>query len=157
MKKFRLTDETIEYQGLTLHRIQALRDFTVHGMEVSAGEMGGYLEKESNLSQDGDAWVSGDARVYGNARVYGDARVSGNAVVCSMQDIFIIGPIGSRDAYTTFCKSKAGGIIVFCGCFKGSLDEFLKKVSETHGDNEHGEAYRMAAEIARMRILGKKG
>ena len=141
MKKFRLTDETIEYQGLTLHRIQALRDFTVQGMEVSAGEMGGYLEKESNLSQDGDAWVSG------NAWVYGDDRV------CSMQDIFIIGPIGSRDAYTTFCKSKVGGIIVSCGCFKGSLDEFLKKVSETHGDNEHGKAYRMAAEIARMRIL----
>ena len=40
---------------------------------VAKGELGGYIEKEKNLSQEGDAWVSGDARVYGNAWVSGDA------------------------------------------------------------------------------------
>jgi len=28
-----------------------------------------------------------------------------------------------------------------CGCFKGTLDEFKKKVVKTHVDNEHAIAY----------------
>jgi carbonic anhydrase/acetyltransferase-like protein (isoleucine patch superfamily) len=63
--------------GITLKRIRRISD----------GEVGGWIEKESNLSMFGNAWVSdnawvyGDAWVYGNARVYGDARVSDNARV----------------------------------------------------------------------------
>ena len=55
--------------GLT--RIRALKDFGI----VSKGDLGGYLEKEDNLSSDGNCWV------FDNARVSGDARVSCNAVV----------------------------------------------------------------------------
>lgn len=40
MKKFELTNETIEYLGRTLHRIRALRDFS----NVKAGDLGGYIE-----------------------------------------------------------------------------------------------------------------
>ena len=57
------------------------------GYSVKKGELGGYIEKEANLSIYGDAWVSGDALVYGNARVYGDARVSGDAWVSIRADI----------------------------------------------------------------------
>ena len=61
-------------------RVRALRDFG----DVTSGELGGWIESESNLSQDGDAWVYGAARVSGDARVYGDAQVSGNALAqCS--------------------------------------------------------------------------
>ena len=84
-KKYELLqDQTIEWCGRTLCRIRALRDFG----DVHAGDVGGYIECERNLSQDGDAWVYDDARVCGdawvsgNARVYGDARVYGNACVC---------------------------------------------------------------------------
>ena len=84
-KKYELLqDQTIEWRGRTLYRICALRDFG----SVHAGDVGGYIECEHNLSQDGDAWVSGNARVCGDARVYGNAwvcdnaRVSDNALVC---------------------------------------------------------------------------
>ena len=84
MKKFELTSEFItNIFGTKLFRIKALCEFG----NVKAGELGGFLEKEENLSNDGDAWVygnasvSGDAWVYGNASVSGDARVSGNARV----------------------------------------------------------------------------
>ena len=76
-KKYILTDETIEYPGHTLHRIQAVKDFGT----ISAGTLGGYIESETNLDHTGDAWVSGDARVFGDAMVFGDARVSGDARV----------------------------------------------------------------------------
>ena len=77
MKKYKLTNESIEHLGRTLYRIEALKGFG----NVTKGDKGGYIEKEGNLSQDGDAWVSGDARVYGDAWVYGNARVYGNAEV----------------------------------------------------------------------------
>lgn len=76
-KKYELLqDQTIEWCGRTLCRIRALRDFG----DVHAGDVGGYIECEYNLSQ------VGNARVCGNARVYNNARVCGNAWVCSNDD-----------------------------------------------------------------------
>ena len=77
MKKYELTDETLKIGAITLHRIKAVVAFA----DASAGETGGWVEKEENLDQAGAAWVSGDAMVYGDARVFGDARVSGDARV----------------------------------------------------------------------------
>ena len=41
--------------------------------------------------------------------------------------------IGSAKRRTTYCFDDD---IVWCGCFKGSLADFEKKVKETHKDNE---------------------
>lgn len=77
MKKYKLTEEKIEFLGRTLYRIQALKDFS----DVKKGDKGGFIEKESNLSQEHNARVSGNAWVYGDAMVYGDARVSGKTKI----------------------------------------------------------------------------
>ena len=241
-----LNDETINHNGCTLYRIQAVRDFT----NVKKGSLGGYIEKESNLSQNGNcwvydsalvfnnayvsdnasvlgnaqiynnarvygnakvfgnaqvsdnaqvfdsacvfnnafvsnntrvydnayvygnarvwdnAWVYHDAKVYGNARVYGnahvygnacvygDAHVYGNTLVCDnaevgsdvkidkTENLIVIGPIGSRNSFTTFAKSDDGGIYVTCGCFFGTIDAFKKKVLKTHDkDSIHRKKY----------------
>ena len=66
-KKYSLTKNTKVWCGITLFQIKAEVSFG----SVSKGDLGGWIEKEENLSQ-----VSGDAWVYGNAWVYGDARVS---------------------------------------------------------------------------------
>ena len=58
-----------------LWRIRACKDFG----NVTKGYLGGLVESEQNLSQDGDCWVSGNARVCGEAWVYGNAEVWGNA------------------------------------------------------------------------------
>ena len=91
MKKFELTTEFITNAlGKKLFRIKALVEFG----SVKAGELGGYAEKEENISQDGNAWVSddacvyGDAKVFGNAWVYGDAWVHGNAKVSGNAKVF---------------------------------------------------------------------
>ena len=90
MKKFELTDEFVtNVFGHKLFRIKALVAFG----DVEKGELGGFIEKEDNLSHDdnawvygnaqvsGNAWVSGNAQVFGDAWVYGDARVCGDAWV----------------------------------------------------------------------------
>ncbi|MEH8079417.1 hypothetical protein P9100_11935, partial [Gallibacterium anatis] len=66
MKKYELTDEYIEIGLVTkikLYRIKAL--VTIASIGVGAGDLGGYVEKESNLDQSGNAWVYGNAKVYG--------------------------------------------------------------------------------------------
>lgn len=83
-KKYELTSEFIIRNGVTLYRIKATRDFS----SVKAGELGGFIEKESNLSHDGNAWVSGDAKVYDNARVYGNAWVSCMAQVYGNAQVY---------------------------------------------------------------------
>ena len=65
MKKYELTSETKIVFGHILYRIKALSSFGY----VSAGDLGGFLESEKNLSQNGNAWVFGNAEVYGNAEV----------------------------------------------------------------------------------------
>ena len=76
-KKYSLTKNTKEWSGKTLFQIKA----EISYKSVVKGELGEYIEKEENLSQDGNAWVYGNAWVSGNARVSGDALVSGNARV----------------------------------------------------------------------------
>ena len=76
-KKYEFTGETKDWNGHTIRRIRAVKTVA----NVATGELGGWIEKEENLSQDGDAWVSDNAWVFGYARVYGDARVSGDARV----------------------------------------------------------------------------
>ena len=77
MKKFELTTDTKMFFGRKLFRIKALISFG----DVTAGDLGGYVEKEENLSHDGNAWVFGNAKVSDNAKVSGEAKVSGNAEV----------------------------------------------------------------------------
>ena len=82
--KYTLTDKVKVIDGVTLHRIKALRSFG----NVNAGDLGGWVEKKANLSQDGDAWVYGDAWVFGDARVSGDAWVAENAKVYGDARVF---------------------------------------------------------------------
>lgn len=101
-QKYKLTDETIEIGGVTLYRIEALRDFG----NVKAGDKGGFIQSEFNLSQEGDCWtydeamvcnkaivceeakVFGEARVYGEAKVFGEAMVYGEAEVLGKAEVF---------------------------------------------------------------------
>lgn len=76
--KYEFTDETMNYDGHLLHRIRRLSD----------NMLGGWIEKESNLSQDGDCWVEDDAKVYGDAKIYDNAIVTGKAVVCDFAKVY---------------------------------------------------------------------
>lgn len=140
MKKYEFTGETKQvellFRTVTLQRIKAVAEFGI----VKVGDLGGWIEKEENLSHEGKAWV------YGNAEVYGDAKVF------SISHVLVIGPIGSRNDFTTFFRDKDSEITVKCGCFLGKIDKFLEKVCETHGDSKYAIVYREAVEIAKQQI-----
>ena len=106
-KKYKLTEETKEWCGHTLHRIEALKDFN----DVKTGDKGGWIEKE-NLSQEGNAWV------YGSACVYGEARVCGKA------DYIVFKNWWSSARYFTWTRSNNMWKV---GCFFGTGKELIKK------------------------------
>ena len=207
MKKYELTTECKEIGNIKLFRVKALTSFG----NVQAGELGGYIEKEDNLSQDGNAkvrgnarvdgnawvrgnalvsdnaqvysnalvsgnaWVDGnaridgnarvsgnarvdgDARVSGNAKVDGDAEVSGNARVSGDEDYTTIKGFGRECRSTTFFRQEDGSIGVVCGCFYGTLDEFRKKVRETHGESKFAKEYLMIADLMEMHFDRSEG
>ena len=71
MKKYELTNESISWFGTTLFKIRALKNFG----NVKKEDLGGFIEKESNLSQDGNCWIFESAKVYGDAKVYGYGKI----------------------------------------------------------------------------------
>lgn len=83
-KKYKLTDETINLNGVTLYRIEALKYFG----EIKKGDKGGFIESENNLAHEGDAWVSDNAHVYGDACVFNNAHVYGNAFVSGYAQVY---------------------------------------------------------------------
>jgi len=83
MKKYKLLkNDFVVVNGEKLYRIQALKTIRKGTIsEVKKGELGGYIEKESNLSHEGNCWVYDNAKVYNDAVVEGNGRVFDNACV----------------------------------------------------------------------------
>ena len=131
-KKYELTEETLEIDGHVLNRIIALRDFG----EVKKGDLGGFIEKESNLAHDWNCWiyndavVRDDAMVCGEARVYGKAKVRGEAVIKSKSDYIVFKNWWSSGRYFTWTSSNDMWSV---GCFYGTGEELIKKA---YADNE---------------------
>ena len=88
MKKYKFTGETktidLPFGTVTLHRIKAVVEFGL----VKVGDLGGWIEKEENLSHEENAWVCGNAKVYGDAKVCGNADVYGDAKVCGDAKVY---------------------------------------------------------------------
>ena len=147
MKKFELTAEFVTTVfGKKLFRIKALVAFG----NVEKGELGGFIEKEDNLSHDGNAWVSGDAWVYGNAQVSGNARVSGNAWVSGNADYAVVTGFGRFFRTTTFFRCKDKILRVQCGCFYGDLAQFREIVKKTHGNSKYAKEYLAIADLMEL-------
>ena len=84
-KHFKLREDlSLTFLGRKLFRIEATKDLKKHN--VKAGDIGGYIEKENNLS--GNAWIYDNAVVCDNAKVWGDAEVYGNAEVCDNAEVY---------------------------------------------------------------------
>lgn len=81
-KKYILTEEAKDIvlsDGLSkrLYRIMAFRDFG----SVKAGQLGGFVENESNLSHEGECFIFDDAVVCENATVEKNSLIMDNAMI----------------------------------------------------------------------------
>lgn len=119
-RHYELTDETIEFDGHTLHRIRCTEGFR----STTKGTLGGFVEEYENLC--GYAWVGGIALVKDNACISNGAiitdvaSVSDSAIVkgdvwiggfAKISDSAVIKYSISNNGYPLFLS----GRIVICG------------------------------------------
>lgn len=134
MKKYEFTGATMEYKGHTLRQIRAVRDFG----SIEKGTDGGWLEKEENLSHDGNCWVYPYASVYENAFVTNhaiirdNAEVHGDATICDEAQIGGIAEV-CGDAYiagyTKVCESARINGASMEGCTRVLGSAYIRDVT----------------------------
>ena len=139
-------------------------------------QVSGDAQVSGNARVYGNAWVSGDARVsgdaqvsgnawvYGNAQVYGDAQVSGNAWVYGNAQVYGDANIknnnehcgfdgfGSCNRHTHAYLTKEKKVEITCGCFRGSIEEFEKKVEETHSGTIYEKQYKAIINVIKIKF-----
>lgn len=109
MKKYEFTGETKTFVNCTLHRIRAVRNFGT----VKAGDLGGWIEKEENLSHIGRAWVSENALVCGDSLVFDNAQVADSAEVCGNAQIY--GDACVRENASVYLRARVYGKAIVSG------------------------------------------
>ena len=130
--KYSLTKNKItNIFGTTLFQIKAEISFGC----ISKGDLGGYIEKEENLEQYGDAWVSGNAQVYGDARVSGNAQVYGDAWVFGDAQVYGDARV-SGDARVCLKASFTKGWFIG-GDDSGKITDITDKTGSTYWKNQY--------------------
>lgn len=147
--KFELTDNfIINAFGVKLFQIKCTKSFKY----AKEGDLGGYVEKDENLDQESDAWVSGDAQVYGNAQVSGDAQVYGDAEIDNNNKHCGFDCFGSANRHTHAYLTKENKVEITCGCFHGSIEEFEKRVEETHSGTIYEKQYKAIIDVIKIKF-----
>ena len=103
-KHFRLTEETIQWQGRTLHRIEATRD----SYWANAGDLGGFVESEDNLTN--ESWVADEAKVWGGARLWHYSTAYGSAQIfddCNLLEGVVVSGEARVHGANTFVTAAA--------------------------------------------------
>ena len=185
-KHFKLTEETIEWQGHTLHRIEA----TIDSFWANAGELGGFVESEHNLR--GESWVADEAKVWGSAylldrslacdnaqvfdkcilmdmsQVAGDSRIHGYGTVVHSAAKIYSGVVESSDDYIVFQGFHEGGPLtayrdtndmpsIIIGGSWYTLPNFIRWAKQRYENNpDRLEEVRLITELIRARF-GEKG
>ena len=163
--KFEATGETKEWFGKTLHRIRAV--VAIASLGVAAGELGGWIEHETNLATTGTAWVFPNGQVSGKYTTIEGGTIRGGTIwggtirggtirggtieggtiwggtIKSSADYGAFIQVGSESGVLTWWRNDDGSISVNRGCFTGTLDEFRTAVATRHGDSEQGQQYQM--------------
>lgn len=152
MKYKILFDQTLNYEGRTLHRIQALKSFK----NALEGDIGGWIEDPRNLSHEGNCWVKQDAKVFDNAsikdnaivlgdavvkqfaKVYGDAVIDGKAMVSGYAEVFDDAVV-ANNAYICSGAKAYGSSIVYGNAYVRGCAEI--NGNALVGDNSSIEDY----------------
>ena len=122
-----------------------LRGANLRGADLSSADLGGAYLGSANLRGANLRGADLSSAYLGSANLGGadldDTKIKGTNAIIQ------IGPIGSRaDMMLVF--NTDDGLRVSTGCFYGSADDFLARVMETHGTNQHATNYRNALELA---------
>lgn len=108
-KKYEILKDTkVRFFGRKIYRIKALKDFA----DVKKGDIGGYVESEKNLSQEGNCWIYDNAVACDNSEVCNNAVVCGNSIACGNSKIRGYARVGGNSTVYG-CATVCGDTIVY--------------------------------------------
>lgn len=145
-RKYELTDETRIVHGSTLHRIRAVRNFDpeIKALgnfdHVKAGELGGWIQSEENLSHEGTAWVFDNACVMELALVEDDACVCDSAMISGAARISGIANVKDY-ATVTSCATISDWVTIRGRAFVGGNTKIEGGVDVYGGVRVYGDAH----------------
>lgn len=169
--KYILTDERHpEYEA---YRIVATESNATLG--INQGDLGGFIEKKSNLSEDGNAWVFPECIVLGDSEISGNAVIKGKSVIKDVvvglnssvsvsisgatfnSDIRIYGKENSsivisdtRLVYKAVTANKFtndSDVLIGYSTFLGSINEFKKFVDSGSVSEEDKELFKTYIQV----------
>lgn len=147
MKKYELLKDDFKMtkDGTKLYRVCAVID-----LPFTDEQLGGYIESEDNLSQDGNAWVRPGAYVMGNAKIIDGACVQGDD-----KDIALIkdNAIISGKAFVTSGMVKGNAIITDDASVIGakvSENAVISGCAKIHGKGVYISGNAKVTDVARI-------
>jgi hypothetical protein len=133
MKKYELVNPTTKIiDGLSydLFQIKALKNFTIswYNTDILAGDLGGFVQSENNLSQEGSCWLFNDSVVINNAKVLNESVVKNSTIY---NDATIKGSSNINTSVIYLCSEVNNSAIYDSTIYDNSTveDSFVKKSS----------------------------
>lgn len=132
------------------HECETLKEAVVEAVKRGADLRGADLREVDLLGADlrGANLVGADLR---EVNLWGADLREANLREAFLRH-FSIGPIGSRNDYLIVIVLKDKTLQVHAGCWTGTVDDFVKRVKEAHGDNEHAKEYMEALDLAKRKL-----
>ena len=146
--KYELLQHPYTRGSETIYQIKALRDFS----DVKAGDLGGYISTEENLSHDGDCWlyqqsvacekskVKDDAKLYGTSTLFDYAVAYNNAILKDDAELSDCARIGGDAIAKDNCLLHDHIVVTDQSVIRGNADLsgeiFVSGHSDISGDVE---------------------
>ena len=100
----------------------------------------------------GNSYISGNSYVFGRSHLDGNTKLFGNAYIGSDNDFCVLSKFGSINKDITFFTNICKKVFVYCGCFKGTLNEFVKEVKKTHKGTKYEREYLAMVELVKIKF-----
>jgi len=132
-KYYELTDETREFCGRTLYRIRCVTAMDALG--VAVGDLGGWVQSEANIAQNGRAWAHEHATVCAGGTIEGGTIWGGTIEGGTIWDGTIEG--GTIEGGTIWGGTIEGGTIwdgtIEGGTIRGGTINFVLTAQRSDG------------------------
>lgn len=140
VKKYEiLTNDPKPAVSQPAYRIRALRDIPEH--KVKAGDLGGYVQGEHNLSHEGGAWIANEAMVVDRSRVTGNAIARDHAIISGHsiidEEAVVGGFSNTKDHVVVRGNSRVRGVTTLEDTVLVEGDVDIRQTAVLTGDDEY--------------------
>lgn len=99
-----------------------------------------------------NSFISGNSYIFGKSHINGNVKTFGYAYIGSDNDFCVLSKFGSVNRDITFFRNINKKIFVSCGCFEGTLEEFVVQVKKTHKGTKYEKEYLAMVKLIKIKF-----